>query len=92
VSVSAAEGGTILAAHPPRGEIQSASWTGLQKRASHDAAFQHHMRLGIADRFLREAETGRVIQVTGSASGQYCTLAMSFNPQVVVVQISLERR
>jgi hypothetical protein len=37
-------------------------------------------RLGIADRFLREAETGRIIQVSGSAGSEYCTLAIPFNP------------
>jgi hypothetical protein len=80
VSVNVAEGGMILAAHLRAEEDQAASWTGLQKRRDMMQPSDTNMRLGIADRFLCEAETGRVIQVTGSASGQYCTLAIAFNP------------
>jgi hypothetical protein len=69
----------IMAAHLRADEPQAARWTGLQKRRDMMQPSDTNMRLGIADRFLCEAETGRVIQVTGSASGQYCTLAVAFN-------------
>jgi len=80
VAVNVAEGGMILAAHLRADETQTTSWTGLQKRRDMTSPSDANMRLGIADRFLCEAETGRLIQVTGSASGQFCTLAIPFNP------------
>jgi hypothetical protein len=77
VNVDVAEGGAIIAAHFRADQTQTISWSGVQELyevASTAANF------GIADWAHADAEVGRAVQATGSASGQYATIAVALNP------------
>ncbi len=76
LAVDVAEGGMILACTIRSTSGQTTTWTGVEERveAVSDAGFSMGFRQFCA------AETGRTVQAVGSASGQYATLAIAFNP------------
>lgn len=76
VSVDVKKGGVILALsmHPA---AETTAWTGVAQVV--DFATVDYAS-SIAQRLMCDEETGRVVQAVGSASGQYATLAMAFNP------------
>lgn len=78
VSVNVSEGGCILAWHVRFDESQTITWTGVDEVDDRSAAFT--ARVGLAERYICTAESGRSVQAVGSASGQYATLAIPFNP------------
>jgi hypothetical protein len=77
LAVDVSKGGVILALHIRAGNTETTVWTGAAQFVDVDSgAFAY----SLAQRLMCDAETGRVIQAVGSASGQYATLAMAFNP------------
>lgn len=77
LAVTVEENGFILAATIRQTEAQTTTWTGVEEHG--DAAFSS-LAASSAQRPLCDREINRTIQAVGSASGQYATLAIAFNP------------
>jgi hypothetical protein len=80
VNIDVADGGTILAIHTRLTDTQTVTWTGAQECQDNSTGSLVFIRSSIAQYSYAAAETGRAIQATGSASGQYATLAIALNP------------
>jgi hypothetical protein len=75
--VNVAEGGLIVALSLRGTDTQTTTWTGVTEVEDIDNG-SYARSVGL--RWDCGAETGRIIQATGSAAGQYATLAIPFNP------------
>lgn len=77
--VDVARGGAILAFSIRETAGQTITWTGVDEENQVNSVAAT-LQVGYAQRYLCDAETGRTVQAVGSASGQYVTLAIPFNP------------
>ena len=80
VNIDVSEGGTILALHSRTTDTQTVTWTGVENLVDVSTGSVTVLRTAAAQHSYSDAETGRTVQATGSASGQYATLAIALNP------------
>jgi len=76
-TVDVNQGGLIIGMTVRGTDTQTTTWTGVTEMSDYDAG---PAAVSMASQYNCAAETGRTIQATGSASGQYATLAIPFNP------------
>lgn len=77
LAVDVENNGIILANHARATDTQTVTWTGVTEIRDQDAG--PYRRSQAFANFLA-AEQNRTVQAVGSASGQYATAAVSFNP------------
>lgn len=77
LAVDVENGGIIIAAHIRASDSQTVTWTGVTEIRDTDAG-NWRASNGFANALV--AEQNRTVQAVGSASGQYATAAVSFNP------------
>ena len=77
LAVDVENGGIIIASHIRATDSQTVTWTGVSEVRDSDVG-NWRASNGFANALA--AEQNRTVQAVGSASGQYATAAVSFNP------------
>lgn len=80
LAVSVSKGGVILASTIRDNQASTVTWTGVTEKCEFNVTTAPAFTWGGGDRFMCDDEVNRTVQAVGSVSGQYCTMAIAFNP------------